>query len=111
MKNEAYFFTNIKDIEFLRERTRISHVQKKPKQRYEIFDRLILENGEFQKLGCNFIETKEYLNKYIVELNISKSGKYTCLLISSPEYDYSILVNTQGYSYARTVAILEKGEI
>ena len=107
--NEAYFFKNINNVEELIAKTQYATINQFKKQKYIILQNRILSHGEFSGFCQSFRSTMKCIRDISYKLTMTDKYEYICVSITSDESDFSILVNSSGYSYARIVAIVMKG--
>lgn len=79
---------------------------------YEVKETLTLSNDEWESFQQHPLHDREWLGAFSERANINgwyTSDKWPCLLVRSHnEKDRAILVDTQGYSYARYAALLPR---
>ena len=105
----AYFFKGISNIYELEKKTQEAINKRFLGQRYTVIKKYILENHELESFGNNLNGSCEIIKDMTHKLKMSSKGEYVCISISSAESSYEILVNSNEYSYARLVAIIQKG--
>ena len=109
MNREAYFFRDVIDLEELKQKTQNAFESNCRKQRYTVLKHHIMEHEEFLAFCQYFKVTLKFINEISHKLTMSENCEYICLSLTSNESEYEILVNSSGYSYARIVAIIGKG--
>lgn len=109
MIREAYFFRGVINLEELKQKTQLAVKNKSRKQRYEVLKHHVMNHKEFLGFCEYFKVTLKSINEISHELTINENGAYNCLSLTSIESEYEILVNSSGYSYARIVAMIRKG--
>lgn len=107
--NEAYFFKNIKNLSELKEKTKKALDNNERKQLYIVIKRQIMNYQEFIDFCDSFTFSQEIISKISHKLTMNKNYEYVCMSITAKEVDFEILVNSFGYSYARIIAIVKKG--
>lgn len=110
MLNRAYFFKNIRNINELKKRTRLSVEKHKKPQRYTIIRHIIMAHEDFLIFCKSFIRTQEFIIDITHKLIMNEKYEFVCIAITSKEADFVILVNSSGYSYARIIAMIKKGK-
>lgn len=110
MKGMAYFFRNVNSIDELKKKTSIAMADKARMQKYRVLEKVCLSEKEYLAFQKSFIKTHTFLNNITYKLTMSSNAEYLCVLVLANEFEYGILVNSSGYSYARTIAIIELGE-
>jgi len=108
MTNKAYFFRDVKNIQELENETNNAIINSARAQKYNILKNVELSSDEFKKFASNFIKTYDFVTPYRVHLDMNSNYEYVCLCVTTNDNPFDILVNTTGYSYARTVAIKKK---
>lgn len=108
MINRAYFFRDVSGLPELKEKTDKARQESLRSPKYNIREKVVLQNGDFETFTENFKRTYDFITPHRVFLDMNTNYEYVCLAVSSMQSDYEILVNTSGYSYARNVAIVDK---
>lgn len=107
--NEAYFFKNIKNLSELKEKTKIALNNNERKQRFIVIKRQLMSYQEFIDFCNSFTSSKVSISKISHKLTMNTNYEYICMSITAKEVDFEILVTSFGYSYARIIAIVKKG--
>ena len=110
MTGMAYFFRNVKDIDELNHKTINAKTNNDKLQKYRIIKKVILTEDDFIKFQKSFLETKSFIKEITYQLTMNNNAEYLCILVVSKNSDYGFLINSSGYSYARTLAIIKIGE-
>ena len=108
MTNKAYFFRDVKNIEELENETVNAVKNLDRAQKYHIIKNIKLNSDEFNDFVNNFIKTYDFVTPHRIHLDMNSNYEYVCLCVTTNDKPFDILVNTSGYSYARTVAIKKK---
>lgn len=111
MIRKAYFFKNVKNIEELERKTNLAIDNNDKAQNYVVLERHIIENSKFINFCQSFAFTNRNINNITHKLTMNDKYEYICISLTSEESDFEILINSSGYSYARIVAIIKKGNI
>lgn len=110
MTGMAYFFRNVKNIEELKKKTLIAKVEIAQMQKYKILEKVCMERKDYLIFQESFAKTYTFIKNVTYKLTMNSYAEYLCILVVSKESSYGILVSSSGYSYARTVAMIELGE-
>ena len=76
-------------------------------QPYYIASRKTLTIMEWNNFINAFLQDRDWLTKFSEKNYGMKSKSTPCILVRCPEQTISLLIDTQGYAYARYVAIIE----
>lgn len=109
--SKAYFFRNVTSMKQLDKKTDIAKNTNARMQSYIIIDKICLTKNEFNNFSNNFIKTYDFINNNSYKLTINNKSEYICLLVFTRSCNFGFLVNSSGYSYARTIAKIKLGEI
>lgn len=110
MIGKAYFFRNVDNIDELIKVTKIAKMENVKMQRFRILEKVWLDKNDYLNFQKSFRKTHAFIKKITYKLTMSTDAEYLCVLVVSEEFKYGILVNSSGYSYARTIAMVEIGE-
>ena len=105
----AHFFKNVENIEDLEKKTKQAFYNKAQAQRYVVIKRYIMKHNDFLEFSRSFMCTQKFINEISHMLILNEKCEYVCVSLTSKQANYEILVNSSGYSYARIVAMIEKG--
>lgn len=110
MTGMAYFFRNVENFNELKQKTALAMVEKTKMQRFRVLDRVYMETKDFLDFQKSFKQTYTFIKNNTYKLTMSSNAEYLCVLVESKDFSYGILVSSSGYSYARTVAMIELGD-
>ena len=104
------FFTckpaNLEEVKEAYERAEANGTMDILQQTYYIASRKTLNTAEWDSLTSAFLEDRDWLTGFS-EKNYGMKGTATpCILVRCPEKKKALLIDTQGYAYARYVAII-----
>jgi hypothetical protein len=108
MKNIAYFFRDLKQVDLLYSSTIRAIADGDRPQKYEVIASVSLSSEKFDEFRFNFKKTHEYLTPHRVHadgLNEECEFKVVRVYCSNPGHGFPILVQCSGYSYARLTAV------
>ena len=71
---------------------------------------VVLNSDEFNLLCDDFMKYQEYITKNIDSMYISDS-KWHCILVKSSDSEIGILIESEGYDYARYTAVVNINDI
>lgn len=69
---------------------------------------ITLKKDEFQKFADNLLDDSEIVKENVDLMRVDKNGVWHCIKVTSRGLPYSILVESEGYDYARYTAIIVK---
>lgn len=69
---------------------------------------ITLKKDEFQKFADNLLDDSEIVKENIDLMREDENGVWHCIKVTSRGLPYSILVESEGYDYARYTAIIVK---
>lgn len=78
-----------------------------PFDEFIIEKEIVLEKEEFLKFIHDPLNDYDFIGQNIDKMFI-KDGIYHCIYVTADDVDYGILVESEGYSYARYAAYLRK---
>lgn len=67
-----------------------------------------LTQAEFKKFESDFFEDSELIKSNQDKMFVDENEIWHCIKITAPHTSYSILVESEGYNYARYTAIITK---
>ncbi len=70
-----------------------------------------LENGEFESYLDNILQDKDFIEENAGLMYVDDEDKWHAILVTSKEADFGILVQSEGYSYARYSAYVLKKDV
>ena len=72
---------------------------------------ITLEINDFRKFEDRILDDRDFIvaNKHL--MYVGNDGVWHSLLVTADEVDYGILVQSEGYSYARYAAYISKKEV
>ena len=71
---------------------------------------VVLNSDEFNFFCANFMSDQEYITKN-VDLMYLCDGKWHCILVKSCDSEIGVLVESEGYDYARYTAVVNLNDI
>lgn len=69
---------------------------------------ITLPKEEFKKFADNLLDDSEIVKENIDLMRVDENGVWHCIKVTSRGVPYSILVESEGYDYARYTAIIVK---
>jgi len=79
-----------------------------PQDEYMIIKEIILSEEDFNKFIERPLDDYDFIRGHRGLMYCDADGVYHCLFVTSKEHDFGILVESEGYSYARYAAYLKK---
>ena len=104
MINKTYFFRDLENLHILEMKTKEKNDEKKIKNKYEIIEKIKLEDDEFKEFCNNFKHNYKFLYKYIELMKVDSNGVWKCVQVQNEEK--KILVQSNGYSYPRFTGLI-----
>lgn len=95
----------VEDIEWVLERNRSNA------EPFLIVGEVELSEWDFKEFCGDLLKIRDYLVKYKNEMRLTADGVWNMLAIYSKDSDFVVLVNSEGYGYARYVSVVRKREI
>lgn len=99
----AIFGRKISNLTELKEITEQAKKNGDQGQRYIVTKEVFLEFNEFQRFANDFFNDQYWITKE--DGGMTKEREVCCIRVISDETDEKILINNEGYFYARYVAI------
>lgn len=82
---------------------------REPKKREVVIEKeIILTDTEFTAFERNLLEDNEIVKQYKLLMYADENEVLHCIAITSKNAKYKILVESEGYNYARYTAIVQK---
>ncbi len=100
---KALFGRKVCDIEELRKLTRKAVEEGYKGQDYIVTREVILEDKAFRDFTNDFLEDQPWITKY--DGGANEKGEISCIRVINKDTGEKVLVNNEGYSYGRYIAI------
>lgn len=71
---------------------------------------LVISEEEYKSLCGDFFEYREYITDNLNEMYM-ENGVWHCMLVKSPTSETGILIESEGYDYARYTAVVNISEV
>lgn len=110
MENRALFFRNVNNISELINKTKEALCETHKNQRFKIIKVESLNEYDFYDFQDNLSKTWTFIKNDTHKLIMNDKAEYLCILVKTDNIKYGILVNSNGYTYARNVALIWLGE-
>lgn len=78
-----------------------------PQDPFVIEKTITLSEDEFEDFQDNILDDHDYI-KENTDLMYHANGTHHCIFVTSEDHDFGILVQSEGYHYARYAAYLRK---
>lgn len=101
----AYIFRNVSRFSELLDKTTWSVVENKRKQSYVVTHEIQLNREEYKYFISNLNRTYDFVKEITSELYFTRQCEYVCALVYCDDKKQGVLVNSQGYTYPKMVAI------
>jgi len=82
-----------------------------PKNEVKIEKVVTLQINEFRKFEDRLLDNYDFITENKELMYIDENGVWHAILITAKEVDYGILVESEGYDYARYAAYISKSEM
>lgn len=97
-------------VEFIRKPGRGELDPRKKGSNYKIENTITLEAEIFEAFLNSPLGDYDFIEDNIERMYIDKDGIWHCILITAEGYDFGVLVQSEGYSYARYAASIPRSE-
>jgi hypothetical protein len=91
--------------------SKTNHDELIPQDEFVIEKEIILEETEFNKFIHNPLGYYDFIKGNTNLMYCDTDGVYHCIYITSNEHDFGILIESEGYHYARYTAYLPKSNL
>jgi len=82
-----------------------------PQDEFVIEKEVLIEPGLFETFIKNPLDDYDFIKENIELMYCDNEGTFHCILVTSEKHDFGILVESEGYHYARYTAYLPKTSI
>lgn len=94
--------------------SRVAEIEKRDKESLEqdeciIEKTIVLSKGEFNALAKRLLADSKLIAANLESMYVDENGVWHCIEVTHAKSDLSILIEGEGYSYARYTAIIQKG--
>jgi len=79
-----------------------------PQDEFIIEKEIIIDSDLFETFIQNPLDDYDFIKENIDEMYCDKDDVFHCIFVTSNEHDFGILVESEGYHYARYTAYLTK---
>ena len=79
-----------------------------PQDEFIIEKEIIIDSDLFETFIQNPLDDYDFIKENIDEMYCDKDDVFHCIFVTSNEHDFGILVESEGYHYARYTAYLQK---
>ncbi len=95
----------MKKVNFFRK----AHIQDLlPTDEFLVKKIVTLEIEEFRKFENRLLDNYDFIKENKEHMFIDENGVWNAILVTAKEIDYGILVQSEGYDYARYTAFISK---
>lgn len=95
----ALFGRKICDLEELRELTIQANQEGRKGQPYTVIREVILDDEDFKKFSSDFLENQLWISPK--DGGVNHDGEIRCIRVINSSTGEKVLVNSEGYDYAR----------
>ena len=92
-------------VNFLRKPTKDELL---PQNQFVIEKEIILEESDFERFIERPLDDYDFIKEHRELMYSDTDGTYHCIFVTSDKHDFGILVESEGYHYARYAAYLKK---
>jgi len=82
-----------------------------PQDDFKILKEVVLTETDFNKFLNNMLDDFDFIDEHKELMYVDENGVYNCIFVTSENADYGILVESEGYSYARYSAYIKKSDL
>jgi len=82
-----------------------------PQDEFIIEKEIIIDSDLFETFIQNPLDDYDFIKENIDEMYCDKDDVFHCIFVTSNEHDFGILVESEGYHYARYTAYLTKSAL
>ncbi|MBU1093333.1 MAG: hypothetical protein KKH01_02595 [Firmicutes bacterium] len=79
-----------------------------PQDEFVIEKEVLIEPNLFETFIKNPLDDYDFIKENIELMHCDNEGTFHCILVTSEQHDFGILVESEGYHYARYTAYLPK---
>ena len=79
-----------------------------PQDEFIIEKEIIIDSDLFETFIQNPLDDYDFIKENIDEMYCDKDDVFHCIFVTSNEHDFGILVESEGYHYAKYTAYLTK---
>ncbi len=80
-----------------------------PQDEFIIEKEIVIDENLFETFIHDPLDDYEFIKENIDVMYCDKDDVFHCIFVTSNEHDFGILVESEGYHYARYTAYLHKG--
>jgi hypothetical protein len=77
-----------------------------PQDEFIVEKTIVLESEVFEGFIRDPLNDYDFIKEYLDLMYCDKEGIFHCLLVTSDKHDFGILVESEGYHYARYAAFI-----
>lgn len=99
----AIFGRKVSDLNELKELTEQAKKSRQQGQSYIVIKELLLENDDFHSFTNNFFNDQPWITEE--DGGVNENREVRCIRVINQDTGEKILVNNEGYTYARYVGI------
>lgn len=82
-----------------------------PQDEFIIEKEIVLDKKDFDKFLNHPLDDYDFINENVELMYCDKENVYHCIFVTSIEDDFGILIESEGYHYARYAAFISKAEL
>lgn len=82
-----------------------------PRDTYKIIKTITLTEARFEEFMDGLLSDQDFIEEHSREMYRDENNVWHVLFVTAEEVDYGVLVNSEGYSYARYAAYVKKSEV
>ncbi len=107
----AYFIRKPLDIQEVKDCTKTAIANRARRETYKIRKTISLSDEEYKNFIGHLSDDYDFLMEYTDLCGPDVDGYTNCLAVRNKQTKEKILVNTEGYNYARYVALLPESDL
>jgi len=82
-----------------------------PQDEFIIEKEIVLDKKDFDKFLNHPLDDYDFIKENVELMYCDKENVYHCIFVTSNEDDFGILIESEGYHYARYAAFISKAEL
>lgn len=82
-----------------------------PQDEFIIEKEIVLDEKDFDKFLNHPLDDYDFIKENVELMYCDKENVYHCIFVTSNEDDFGILIESEGYHYARYAAFISKAEL
>lgn len=107
-KGQCYFIRKATNLEEVEVDTKKIRVNSSKKESFIIEKVIELSTTQYEAFSQNLLDDRDFISEHLLNMGVDQNGIWHCILVKETTTNATgILINSEGYSYARYVGILD----